>query len=110
MMVPVRLPLLLLSAFCIRGAPTSSKRVKFTYSVTAVDFDCHPYLLGQSQSVLDPYTAKPRVLFKQDGTFKLTVFSDLHFGEAPATFGPEQDCNSSRLLRTVLCDERPDFA
>ena len=59
---------------------------------------------------LDPYPGKPRVTFKEDGTFKITVFSDLHFGENPwDAWGPEQDVNSTRLMRTVLADEKPDY-
>lgn len=59
---------------------------------------------------LNPYPTKPRLTFKPDGTFKITVFSDLHYGEnAWDTWGPQQDVNSSRLMRTVLADEKPDF-
>ncbi|THH04195.1 hypothetical protein EW145_g5704 [Phellinidium pouzarii] len=59
---------------------------------------------------LDPYAGKPRVTFRKDGTFKITVFSDLHFGENPwDAWGPEQDVNSTRLMRTVLRDEQPDY-
>ncbi|KAK0473749.1 Metallo-dependent phosphatase [Armillaria novae-zelandiae] len=60
---------------------------------------------------LNPYPDKPRITFRPDGTFKITVFSDLHFGEGPDTiWGPEQDSNSTRLMRKVLPEEKPDFA
>ena len=60
---------------------------------------------------MDPYPDKPRITFKADGTFKLTVFSDLHFGENPwDDWGPEQDRNSVVLLEKILADEKPDFA
>ena len=63
------------------------------------------------QGELDPYVDKPRVTFREDGTFKLTVFSDLHYGENPSEdWGANQDCNSSALLTSVLADEMPDFA
>jgi len=59
---------------------------------------------------LNPYPGKPRVAFRRDGTFKLTVFSDLHYGENPwDSWGPEQDRNSTRLMKAVLTDEKPDF-
>ncbi|KAF4616807.1 hypothetical protein D9613_008404 [Agrocybe pediades] len=61
---------------------------------------------------IDPYPAlgKPRVTFKANGTFKLTVFSDLHFGENPwDNWGPQQDVNSLQLMNTVLGDEKPDY-
>lgn len=65
----------------------------------------------QPQDVnIDPYPGKPRITFRHDGTFKITIFSDLHFGENPwDDWGPEQDVNSTRLMRTVLSDEKPDY-
>ncbi|KAL0571027.1 hypothetical protein V5O48_010934 [Marasmius crinis-equi] len=59
---------------------------------------------------LNPYLDKPKLTFRPDGTFKVTVFSDLHYGENPwDSWGPEQDANSTRLMKTVLPDERPDY-
>ncbi|KAF4607507.1 hypothetical protein EYR38_001579 [Pleurotus pulmonarius] len=64
----------------------------------------------QFVSELNPYPNKPRITFKSDGTFKITVFSDLHFGENPwDDWGPVQDANSLKLMRTVLPSERPDY-
>ncbi|KAI0088747.1 Metallo-dependent phosphatase [Irpex rosettiformis] len=61
-------------------------------------------------SSLNPYPAQPRITFRPDGTFKLTVFSDLHYGEnAWDVWGPQQDVNSSKLMKRVLADEKPDF-
>jgi hypothetical protein len=61
-------------------------------------------------SALDPYPTKPRLTFKPDGTLKITVFSDLHYGEnAWDAWGPQQDVNSTRLMNTVLSSEMPDF-
>ncbi|THG97318.1 hypothetical protein EW026_g4657 [Hermanssonia centrifuga] len=61
-------------------------------------------------SQLNPYPTKPRLSFRPDGTFKITVFSDLHFGEnAWDVWGPQQDVNSTRLMRKVLADEKPDY-
>jgi hypothetical protein len=59
---------------------------------------------------LDPYPGKARLTFNKDGTFKVTVFSDLHFGENPwDSWGPQQDVNSTILMNTVLADEKPDY-
>ena len=59
---------------------------------------------------LNPYPNKPRLTFRKDGTFKITVFSDLHFGENPwDDWGPVQDINSLNLMNTVLPDEKPDY-
>lgn len=61
-------------------------------------------------SALNPYPTKPRLTFRPDGTFKITVFSDLHFGEnAWDVWGPQQDVNSTRLMNKVLASEKPDF-
>ncbi|EKM77163.1 hypothetical protein AGABI1DRAFT_115363 [Agaricus bisporus var. burnettii JB137-S8] len=61
--------------------------------------------------LLDPYPHKPRITFKDDGTLKITVFSDLHFGENPwDVWGPQQDSNSTRVMKRVLKDENPDYA
>ncbi|KAJ3797657.1 Metallo-dependent phosphatase [Lentinula aff. detonsa] len=58
----------------------------------------------------DPYPDKPRITFRADGTFKITVFSDMHWGENPwDAWGPEQDANSTRLMKRVLPSENPDF-
>ncbi|CDO73906.1 hypothetical protein BN946_scf185016.g63 [Trametes cinnabarina] len=59
---------------------------------------------------LNPYPSKPRLTFRPDGTFKITVFSDLHYGENPwDAWGPQQDVNSTRLMNTVLRNEKPDY-
>ncbi|KAH9939180.1 Metallo-dependent phosphatase [Amylocystis lapponica] len=59
---------------------------------------------------LDPYPTKPRVTFRSDGTFKITVFCDLHYGENPwDAWGPQQDVNSTELMEIVLADEKPDY-
>ncbi|KZT33791.1 Metallo-dependent phosphatase [Sistotremastrum suecicum HHB10207 ss-3] len=61
-------------------------------------------------SRLDPYPAKPKLSFRPDGTFKISVFSDLHYGENPAgTWGRVQDFNSTRLLTNMLASEKPDY-
>ncbi|KIY48716.1 Metallo-dependent phosphatase, partial [Fistulina hepatica ATCC 64428] len=59
---------------------------------------------------LNPYPDKPRLVFKDNGTFKITVLSDLHYGENPwDAWGPEQDVNSTHLMRMVLPEEQPDY-
>ncbi|CCL99776.1 uncharacterized protein FIBRA_01798 [Fibroporia radiculosa] len=70
---------------------------------TALEVAMHP-------DALNPYPSKPRVRFRNDGTFKITVFADLHFGENPwDEWGPQQDINSTALMRRVLADEEPDY-
>jgi hypothetical protein len=76
--------------------PETSRQSEFP----AVDVPSH----------LNPYPDKPRITFSSSGTFKLTVFSDLHYGENPwDDWGPQQDVNSTRLMRGVLAAEKPDY-
>lgn len=42
-----------------------------------------------------------------NGTFQLSVFEDLHYGEAEnLVWGPQQDVNSTRVMNTVLNEEK----
>ncbi|KIJ35245.1 hypothetical protein M422DRAFT_262414 [Sphaerobolus stellatus SS14] len=60
-------------------------------------------------SDLNPYPTKPRLTFNPDGAFKIMVFSDMHYGENPwDSWGPEQDKNSTILMKKVL-QEKPDY-
>ncbi|KXN84652.1 putative inactive purple acid phosphatase 16, partial [Leucoagaricus sp. SymC.cos] len=62
------------------------------------------------QNTPNPYPDKPRIVFHSDGTWKITVFSDLHYGENPWDWwGPVQDSNSTRVMKRVLKDEKPDY-
>lgn len=68
-----------------------------------------PRQVRQAQ-LQDPYPDKPRITFRDDGTFKITVFSDMHWGENPwDVWGPQQDANSTILMNKVLGSEKPDF-
>lgn len=59
---------------------------------------------------LEPYPDKPRISFNEDGFFKLTIFSDVHFGENPwDSWGPEQDIKTNALMETLLKIETPDY-
>jgi len=75
---------------------------------------CHvlPVSTHPSPSIppqLNPYPNKPRLTFNHHGTFKIMVFSDIHFGENPwDDWGPEQDKNSTILMKKVLKEE-PDY-
>ncbi|KAH0831191.1 Metallo-dependent phosphatase-like protein [Lanmaoa asiatica] len=68
-----------------------------------------PSSLG-SLEPLDPYPDKPRISFNKDGSFKLTIFSDVHFGENPWDWwGPGQDIKTNALMETLLNIEMPDY-
>ncbi|KEF57779.1 uncharacterized protein A1O9_05699 [Exophiala aquamarina CBS 119918] len=53
----------------------------------------------------------PRELqFSPSATLKISVFSDLHFGEAESTdWGPEQDSRTLRVMASMLDTEVPDL-
>ncbi|KAI2991147.1 hypothetical protein CBS147482_9075 [Aspergillus niger] len=55
-------------------------------------------------------TINKRLQFTSNGTFQLTVFEDLHYGEAEDTdWGPEQDVESRTVINTVLDHESPQL-
>ncbi|KAF3065213.1 putative inactive purple acid phosphatase 16 [Daldinia childiae] len=46
--------------------------------------------------------------FKSDGTFQISIFEDLHFGEnAWDQWGPQQDVNSVKVINEILEAESP---
>ncbi|KAI6781898.1 uncharacterized protein J7T54_005108 [Emericellopsis cladophorae] len=48
--------------------------------------------------------------FSDDGTFQLSIFEDLHFGENYwDSWGPQQDINSVKVLQKVLDSDPPDL-
>lgn len=51
-------------------------------------------------------SAWPALQFTDNGTFQITLFEDLHFGEAEDTdWGPLQDVDTLEVMRTVLDNE-----
>ncbi|KOS19058.1 putative inactive purple acid phosphatase 16 [Escovopsis weberi] len=47
-------------------------------------------------------------MFSADGTFQISIFEDLHFGEnAWEPWGPQQDLNTVRVIESVLDRESP---
>jgi len=52
---------------------------------------------------------RPLVRFNQDGSLKIVQFTDLHYGDRPAGVGPENDFNSTQVMRDILDWEHPDF-
>ncbi|KKK20701.1 hypothetical protein P175DRAFT_0469209 [Aspergillus ochraceoroseus IBT 24754] len=48
--------------------------------------------------------------FSENGTFQISIFEDLHFGEnAWDTWGPEQDRKSVTVINEILNKESPDL-
>ncbi|EWC43786.1 hypothetical protein DRE_07351 [Drechslerella stenobrocha 248] len=43
-----------------------------------------------------------RLEFMDDGTFHITIFSDLHYGESPSGNGPINDAKTARVMSSVL--------
>jgi predicted MPP superfamily phosphohydrolase len=55
-------------------------------------------------------SAWPALHFTSSGTFKITVFEDLHFGEGENTdWGPSHDDRTLKLMRYILNYESPDL-
>ncbi|KAG4067429.1 hypothetical protein HA402_009666 [Bradysia odoriphaga] len=52
---------------------------------------------------------QPPVRFNSNGTLKIVQFTDLHYGQFPESIGPEDDFNSTRVMRDILEMEQPDF-
>ncbi|KAH8083286.1 Metallo-dependent phosphatase-like protein [Cristinia sonorae] len=88
-------------------------RVPGLLGIGSVVFQLTHAAVVQQESLshaLNPYPTKPRVTFRPDGTFKITVFSDLHYGEnAWDDWGPLQDVHSTALMNKVLPSEKPDY-
>jgi hypothetical protein len=47
--------------------------------------------------------------FAADGTFKISILSDLHYGESQASVGPENDARTSNVISTILSIEKPQL-
>ncbi|KAI0777503.1 Metallo-dependent phosphatase [Trametes elegans] len=95
-------------AAAVVAAPLTQNRQEHLRGLQSVSRDGSS--AGLQDVDLDPYPHKPRLTFRGDGTFKITVFSDLHYGENPwDDWGPQQDVDSTQLMNTVLKDEKPDY-
>lgn len=54
--------------------------------------------------------AWPALRFTDEGTFQISIFEDLHFGEAEDTsWGPLQDVDTLKVMQTVLDHETPQL-
>jgi hypothetical protein len=52
----------------------------------------------------------PPLQFSADGTFRISIFEDLHFGENTwDSWGPQQDINSVKVINQVLDKESPSL-
>jgi Calcineurin-like phosphoesterase len=74
-------------------------------------------LTGYSTALSTPHSSpdassstSPPLTFTRDGTFKISIFEDLHFGEAEdLDWGPRQDEISLKVMRRVLDIEGPQL-
>lgn len=74
-----------LTLYCVIGTLLSSVFGKFNFS----------FILKKAQGDLK---------FRDDGTFRIVQFTDLHYGESP-----EKDVNTSIVQATILAAEKPDL-
>ncbi|OAA34146.1 hypothetical protein NOR_08640 [Metarhizium rileyi] len=72
-----------------------------------------PYLRDDDDAVVKTDrngNGPPPLSFNSDGTFQISIFEDLHFGEnAWDQWGPQQDINSVKVINAVLDHETPDL-
>ncbi|OAA81407.1 Metallophosphoesterase [Akanthomyces lecanii RCEF 1005] len=54
-------------------------------------------------------TAKPPLQFTANGTFHISVFNDIHFGENASGQGPLWDMKTSTIMASVMDAEKPQL-
>ncbi|KAI8630246.1 Metallo-dependent phosphatase [Xylariaceae sp. FL1651] len=63
---------------------------------------------GLSSAALSNSSSFGPLTFQTDGTFQISIFEDLHFGEnAWDQWGPQQDINSVKVINEILDKESP---
>ncbi|KAK5989196.1 putative inactive purple acid phosphatase 16 [Cladobotryum mycophilum] len=71
----------------------------------------HQTPLSPDQSTFNnpyPHPGPGPLMFNDDGTFQVSIFEDLHFGEnAWDQWGPQQDINTVKVINKVLDSESP---
>ncbi|KAK4272492.1 hypothetical protein QN277_021044 [Acacia crassicarpa] len=78
--------------------------------LTVGSVDHYRYRAPGSIRLLPDTTPERHLQMAAGAPFKITLFADLHFGEAEATdWGPLQDVNSTRVMNQVLDHETPNF-
>ncbi|OQN99447.1 hypothetical protein B0A48_14424 [Cryoendolithus antarcticus] len=64
------------------------------------------FLLGAT-SLTAAHPGLQPLRFAEDGTFQVSIFEDLHFGEAEdLEWGPQQDVNTTRVMNAILDGEQ----
>lgn len=88
----------------------------FHYHLLAIMFTFSSFVSAALMSrpiaatALPAHSAWPQLRFTPKGTFQMTVFNDLHFGEAENTdWGPLQDVDTLLVMKTVLDKESPQL-
>jgi hypothetical protein len=61
---------------------------------------------GILPGVEEHQTSPAELQVSGSGTFKISIFSDLHYGEEESGWGIDQDVNSTRVMRSVLASEQ----
>ncbi|KAK2616301.1 hypothetical protein QQS21_000735 [Conoideocrella luteorostrata] len=85
-----------LLALSVYTATSSQSPVSFKFQ--------NPNRYHSTNGTLRPLT------FNKDGTFQVSIFEDLHFGEnAWDQWGPQQDLNSIKVINQVLDAEEPSL-
>lgn len=78
-------------------------------SLTGYSAASFPSSAAATVSPLD--SDRSPLTFSEDGTFKISILEDLHFGEAEdLDWGPRQDDMTLKVMTTVLGVEKPQLA
>ena len=88
-----------------------SKRMTIPYSVVAMIVAVIVAVITFFHDLLPHRNMhQPKLSFRQNRTFKILQLTDLHYGEDPFTdWGPQQDFDTSQLIRRVIALEQPDL-
>ncbi|OJJ38071.1 hypothetical protein ASPWEDRAFT_35641 [Aspergillus wentii DTO 134E9] len=47
--------------------------------------------------------------FTENGSFQISIFSDLHYGESESSVGPENDARTTNLMQNIVTTEKPQL-
>ncbi|KAJ0119667.1 calcineurin-like phosphoesterase [Diaporthe amygdali] len=89
------------------------KKIMAFFAFAAVLWLIAPSLQAVLPAIFPAHTSSDifgPLKFRDDGTFQISIFEDLHFGEnAWDSWGPQQDVNSVKVMNQILNNEFPQL-
>jgi hypothetical protein len=95
-----------------KASQEQSNRSIMAYSVIAMILAVIMAVVAFVRNLILPFrtTYQMKLSFRPNRTFKILQLTDLHYGEDPFTdWGPQQDVDTSSLIRRVIALEQPDL-